>query len=337
MTPAIDLSTRYMGLTLPHPLISGASPLAADLDTVRRLEDAGTAAIVMFSLFEEQLSGEGMAAFAHLDHHAETFAEAQTLLPDPELFAFGPEPYLEQLRRIKESVDVPVFASLNGTTDDGWLEFARAMESAGADGLELNVYEVATDPRVTGAEIEDRTVAMVRAVCDSLHIPVAIKLSPFYSSLGHFVGRLEDAGAQGLVLFNRFYQADIDVEALELERSLHLSDSSELLLRLRWLAILSPQVRMSLALTGGVHQTVDAVKAIMSGADAVQMVSALLQKGPAALEEVRLGLQRWLEEHEYDSLDQMRGSMSLASCPDPHAYERANYIRVLQGWRSKES
>ena len=329
----IDLSTDYLGLRLPHPLMPGASPLVDNLDNVRQLEDAGAAAIVMHSLFEEQITGEQMATHARLDHPAEAFAEALSYLPSPDGFVLGPEEYLEQLRRIKAAVAVPVIASLNGASEGGWLEYAGLMEAAGADALELNVYEVATDPATSAAAIEDRTVAMVRAVVGSLRIPVAVKLSPFYTSVGHLASRLEAAGAAGLVLFNRFYQADIDVEALDLERSLRYSDASELLLRLRWLAILAPWVRASLAVTGGVHQNVDVVKAVMAGAHAVQVVSALLQQGVGTLRTLRRDLARWLEEHEYESLSQMRGSMSVASCPDPHAYERANYIRVLQGAR----
>ncbi|MEE9212288.1 MAG: dihydroorotate dehydrogenase-like protein [Phycisphaeraceae bacterium] len=327
----MNLSTTYLGFELPHPLISGASPLTGDLDTVKRLEDAGAAAICMHSLFEEQIVAEQMATHESTDTATESFAEALTYLPSPAQFTLGPEEYLEQVGRIKAAVSVPVIASLNGTTIGGWLDHAKLIEQAGADALELNVYELATDPAETGADLEQRTIDMVRAVRVAVSIPLAVKLSPFYSSLANFAQRLDEAGADGLVLFNRFYQPDIDVEQLELIR-VNLSSSSELLLRLRWLGILSGRVDASLAVTGGVHTAIDVIKAVMTGAHAVQMVSELLANGPDRLRQVRLEVAQWLAEHEYDSLEQMRGSMSLRRCPDPKAYERANYIRILQSW-----
>ena len=329
----MDLSTRYLGLELAHPLMPGASPLVDDLDTVRRLEDAGAAAIVMRSLFEEQIVGEQVAATAFLDDPAESFAEAQTYLPVSIDYRLGPDKYVDQLFAIKRAVSVPVIASLNGTTLGYWLEAAQLLEQAGADGLELNVYRLATDTARTAEEIEFETLEMVRAVRASVRLPLAVKLSPFYTSLAHFADRLAAAGADGLVLFNRFYQPDLDVENLEVERTLHLSDSSELLLRLRWLAILRGRVPVSLAASGGVHRPVDAVKALMAGADGVQVVSLLLREGPRALASLRTGLESWLAEHEYDSLQALRGSLSLQHCPDPSAYERANYIQLLQSWR----
>jgi dihydroorotate dehydrogenase (fumarate) len=299
---------------------------------VRRLEDAGAAAIVMHSLFEEQVTGEQLMALHHLDSHTESFAEALSYLPDPRMFRLGSDDYLEQLRRIKSAVGVPVIASLNGVTLGGWLQYARLMEQAGADALELNVYLLATDPGESGEAIERGTLALLREVKREVRIPVAVKLSPFFSSLAHFARDLADAGADGLVLFNRFYQPDIDVEELEVTRSLRLSDSSELLLRLRWLAILHGRVRADLAVTGGVHSALDAIKAVMTGANAVQMVSALLERGPEHLRAVRERTIEWMEEHEYESLEQMRGSMSLLRCPDPKAYERTNYLRILQAY-----
>jgi dihydroorotate dehydrogenase (fumarate) len=329
----MDLSTTYLGLKLPHPLMPGASPLVDDLDTVKRLEDAGAAAIVMHSLFEEQIAREQVAHFVHTESHGYSFAEALTYFPSPEAFALGPEEYLDQIRRIKQAVAVPVIASLNGYTHGGWLGYARLMEEAGADALELNVYQLVTDADEDARTIENRALAMVREVRSSLTIPVAVKLSPYYTALTHFTRRLDDAGADGLVLFNRFYQPDIDVEELQVRRSLHLSHSSELPLRLRWLAILSGKLRCSLAASGGLHSVNDTVQALMAGADAVQVVSALLKFGPAYLGTLRQGLERRLEELEYDSLRQLQGSMNLEACPDPRVYERANYMLTLQGWR----
>jgi len=329
----MDLSTRYLGFQLKNPFVPGASPLVDDLDTVKRLEDAGAAAIVMHSLFEEQITAEQMATFKATESHAESTAEARSFLPSPEEFRLGPEEYLEHLRKVKAAVSVPVIASLNGTTLGGWLEHAQLMEKAGADALELNVYSLATDPESTGKALEDRTVEILKVVKQKLKIPVAVKLSPFYSSMANFATEIEAAGADGLVVFNRFYQPDIDVESLDVSRSLHLSHSNELPLRLRWLAILSPRVKASLAVTGGVHSAVDAIKAVMTGAHAVQVVSALLQRGPQYLKTLVDETTAWMEKHEYESLEQMRGSLNLAKCPDAGAYERANYMLMLQSWR----
>ncbi len=328
----MDLSTQYLGFRLPHPLIAGASPLSANLDSVRRLEDAGAAAIVLNSLFEEELESEQLAAHYSLETPAESFAEAQTYLPSPTDLSFGPEEYLDHLHAVKTAVDVPVFGSLNGTTAGGWLDYACLIAQAGADAIELNVYRVVTDARESAAEIEDATVAMVHKVAAELNVPVAIKLSPFYSALPHFAARLDRAGAKSLVLFNRFYQPDIDVEQLEVTPTLHLSDSSELLLRVHWLAILSGQISASLAVSGGVHCGVDAIKSVMAGAHAVQMVSALLRNGPEHVRTVREEMVRWMEEHEYESLAQMHGSMNFLRCPNPSGLERTNYIHILRSW-----
>ena len=328
----MDLSTTYLGFRLPHPFLPGASPLVDDLDTVRRLEDAGAAAIVMHSLFEEQITREQVAVARYLDVPSESHAEALTYLPSPDSFALGPEEYLEHLHKLKAAVSVPVIASLNGATDGGWLGYARLMENAGADALELNVYFLPTDFNDSSEMLERRTLHMLEAIKNAIGIPVAVKLSPFYTSFAYFARRLAERGADGLVLFNRFYQPDIDVEALEVAPTLRLSDSSELLLRLRWLAILSGRIETSLAVTGGVHTTLDAVKAVMAGADAVQLVSTLLRHGPEQLSTLRRDLAQWLEEHEYDSLAQMKGSMNLQRCPNPAAHERANYMTILQSW-----
>lgn len=328
----MDLTTTYLGLKLSSPLVPGASPLADNLDTVRRLEDAGAPAIVLRSLFAEQIAREEVSAFLHLDRHGESFAEALSYFPSPERFVMGPEEYLTHLVRVKAAVRIPVIASLNGTRPGSWRDYPTAIEQAGADALELNIYHLPTDPAFTGDEVEELALQAVREVKRAVAIPVAVKISPFFSAISNFAARLDAAGADGIVLFNRFYQPDIDPEDLSVVPSLQLSRSSELSLRLRWLAILSGRVRASLAATGGVHDGVDAIKAVMAGAHAVQMVSALLARGPEHLAVVRNEMAAWLEEHEYSSLAQARGSMNLAGCPDPAAYERANYMLILQGW-----
>jgi dihydroorotate dehydrogenase (fumarate) len=327
----MDLSTKYLGIDLPHPLMPGASPLAYDLGSVKRLEDAGAAAIVMPSLFEEQLLREQLATDASMTSHNESFAEALSYFPDNEDFKLGPDEYLDKVRAIKSQTDLPVIASLNGMNEGKWLDHAKQIEQAGADALELNVYYVAMDPAETCDILETRTVEMVKHVKATTKLPLAVKLSPFYTSMVNMADRLVGAGADALVIFNRFYQPDINVEELDVTR-VNLSSTSELLLRLRWLAILSCKVKTSLAVTGGVHTEIDVVKSVMAGADAVQMVSALLENGPEHLTKVRTDLERWLVEHEYESLNQARGSMNLENCPNPTAYERANYIQVLQSW-----
>jgi dihydroorotate dehydrogenase (fumarate) len=313
----MDLSTRYLGLELAHPFMPGASPLVDDLDMVLRLEDAGASAIVMHSLFEEQILHPDTASY----------------FPEPADYALAPDRYFEQLLRIKQRVRVPVIASLNGTTAEGWLQYARAIERAGADALELNFYHVATNPLEEAASVEARVIDIVAVLKESITIPVAVKLSPSYTALANLAWRLDRLGADGLVLFNRFYQPDIHPETLEVVPELRLSDSSELLLRLRWLAIISGRVRGSLAASGGIHEPIDAIKAIMAGADAVQIVSALLQRGPGYLSVVREGVQRWGDEHGYLSLERMRGSMSLSRYGDPAAFERGQYLRALQSWQ----
>jgi len=329
----MDLSTDYLGLRLKHPLMPGASPLVNDLDVVRRLEDAGASAIVMHSLFEEQITHEQMGMLEAREAAAFISPEARGFFPALDRYALGPEGYLEQVRHIKDAVAVPVIASLNGITASGWTRHARLIEQAGADALELNLYGLATDPEQDAADVEERAVEVVRMVRRAVGIPVAVKLSPFYSSLANLAHWLDREGVDGLVLFNRFYQPDIDVEALEAAPRLELSTPSELRLRLRWLANLSGRIRPSLAASGGVHSAVDALKAIMAGAHAVQVVSALLQHGPERLGVLVKDLERWLEEHEYDSLTQAQGSMNLLRCPDPAAFERGNYQKILQSWK----
>lgn len=329
----MDLSTTYLGFQLPHPVVAGASPLSDDLDGVRRLEDAGAAAIVLRSLFEEQITREQMAEYSNLETHGESYAEAASFFPSPLSFALGPASYLEHLRRVKDAVAIPVLASLNGATPGGWIEYAQLMEEAGADALELNLYRIVTHPGTSGAEVEGRAIDTVRAVKNAVTIPVAVKLSPFYTALAHLARELDRVRADGLVLFNRFYQPDIDADQLAATRTLHLSDSSELLLRLHWIAILSGQVRSSLAVTGGVHTAYDVVRSTMAGAHATQMVSGLLKHGPLRIQTVLTDLREWMKEHEWSSLAEMRGNMNLSRVPDADAYERANYMLMLQSWR----
>ena len=327
-----DLSTTYLGLALAHPVMPGASPMSDDLDTVRSLEDAGASAIVMHSLFEEQIRQDEREAMI-LESESGSLSKAVSYLPNPGIFALAPDEYLEQVQRIRRAVSIPVIASLNGTTPQSWIEYARLIEHAGAHALEINVYYVPTDPREDAEDVERRTIETAEAVKNAVGLPVAVKLSPFYSSFANFASRLDAKGIDGIVLFNRFYQPDIDVEALDVIPTVRLSDSGELLLRLRWLAILSGRTRASLAVTGGVHTPLDAVKAVMAGAHAVQMVSALLRRGPGHLATVVAGMKAWLEEHGYESLRQMQGSMSLVKSGNPGALERSNYMRVLQSWK----
>jgi dihydroorotate dehydrogenase (fumarate) len=327
----MDMSTTYMGFALPHPLIPGASPMVDHLDVVRQLEDAGAPMIVMHSLFEEQLRLESAATSSVYDASSHTSAEAMGYLPSPEAFVLGPDQYLEQIGRIKGAVAVPVIASLNGATPGAWLSYASLIEQAGADGLELNIYDIGMNPSESSGAIEARVLEVVRTVRESVNIPLAVKLSPFFAGMAHLASALDDLNVDALLLFNRFYQPDIDVEQLQVHR-VNLSHPSELLLRLRWIAALSGRVRASLGVTGGVHEAEDVVKAVMAGADGVQMVSALLMRGPEHLRRVVSDLEQWLVEHEYESLAQMRGSMNMQRCPDPSAYERGNYIQILQTW-----
>jgi dihydroorotate dehydrogenase (fumarate) len=325
----MDLSTTYLGLSLPHPLIVGAGPLGDDLDNVRRLEDAGAAMLVLRSLYEEEITGEQMDGFTYEESHADSFAEAGNFAPEPTM-ALGPEEYLEHLRRVKAAVHIPVMASLNGVTPGGWLSYARLLEEAGADGLELHLYHAASDMTMSAADVERQSVDIVREIKRSLRIPVAVKLAPLLTAFAHFARQLDEAGANGLVLFTRFHRIDLDVIELEVIRTLPLSDSSELPLRLRGTAALAGRVKASLAITGGIHTGIDVIKATMAGAHATQMVSALLRHGPAHLRTVRREIESWMQENEWTSLNEMRGNMSLQRIPDPAAYERANFRMALR-------
>jgi len=325
----MDLSTTYMGIRLPNPLVIGAGPLSDDVDLIRELEDAGAAAIVLRSLYEEDITGEQIDAFLHSESHGDSSAEAGSYLPDPEA-ALGPEEYLEHLDRVKHAVHIPVIASLNGTTPGSWLSYARLLEQAGADALELNIYHAASDPRISAAEVESQAIDIVREVKQALRIPVAVKLTSFLTAFAHFAMQLDNAGADGLVLFTRLHSVDIDVYELEVVRTMTLSESADLQLRLRGTAALAGRVKASLAITGGVHTALDVVKATMVGANVTQMVSALLRHGPGHLRRVRAELEAWLKENEWNSLDEMRGNMSLVRVADPARYERENFRTMLR-------
>ena len=325
----IDLTTQYMNLALKNPLVASASPLTESVDNLRHLEDSGIAAVILPSLFEEQLTLESVQ---DLSRGAEEFAEAITYLPNLESYNTGPEGYLELIHRAKQAIAIPVIASLNGTTPGGWVRYAREMEQAGADAIELNLYSIETDMHQSSDAVEDRYCELVRQVKTSLKIAVAVKLSPFFSSMAHMAKRLDDADADALVLFNRFYQADFDIENLEAAPHLVLSDPCELPLRLHWVAILYGSIRPSLAITGGVHRAEDVVKCMMAGAQVAMMTSALLQNGVRYPHRILDDLASWMTEHEYDSIQQMRGSMSYRAAPNPGAFERSNYMKMLSSY-----
>jgi dihydroorotate dehydrogenase (fumarate) len=331
---AINLSTRYLGLTLAHPFMVGASPLADHLDTVRRLEDGGASAIVLHSLFEEQISMAESGRIHQMDPFEKQFADALSGFPLPERYPLAPGAYLEHLRRVKAAVQIPVIASLNGMTDETWLNFATSIEQAGADALELNMYEVVTQPGRSAAAVEKRMRDVVVQLKRTLTLPIAVKLSPFFTAFGDVAHQLEGAGADGLVLFNRFYQPDIDLETMTAIPHLELSTNAELLLRLRWVAILHARLRCSLAITGGVTAPADGIKALLAGAHAVQMVSAILRHGPAYFAAMRDGLVRWMESKELSSIDEVRGRVAGQAVGNG-ILERANYIRTLQSWRGE--
>src|SRR5579883_257850 len=325
-----DLTTKYLGLKLRSPLVPSASPLSQEISSIRRLEDAGAAAIVLYSLFEEQLRLETLELDHHLSAGTESFAESLTYFPEPSEFRLGPEGYLEHIRKAKEAVGIPVIASLNGATVGGWTKFAQQIEQAGADALECNFYYNPSDPEIKAADIEQTYVDIVWAVKSAISIPVAVKLSPFFTNFAHVAKRLDDAGADGLVLFNRFYQPDIDLEELEIRPNVLLSTPQALRLPLTWIGILYGRLRASLAATSGVHEAQDAIKLLMAGASVTMMCSALLRNGINHLRHVERGIVDWMEQHEYESIHQMQGSMSQLRCADPSAFERAQYMRAVK-------
>jgi dihydroorotate dehydrogenase (fumarate) len=329
----MDLSTTYLGLTLRTPLVPSASPLSAEIDNIKRMEDAGAAAVVLHSLFEEQLQLERYALHHHLTYGTESFAEALTYVPEPPTFHLGPEEYLNHIRRAKEAVDIPIIASLNGASVGGWTDYGLQMQQAGADALELNIYHIPTDMEQSGVEVEATYLDILTAVKSVVSIPVALKLSPFFSSMAYMARRFDAAGADALVLFNRFYQPDIDLETLTVEPHTLLSTPQALRLPLRWIAILYGRVKADLAATGGIHEAQDVLKMLMAGASVTMMCSALLQYGITHLRVVEEEVRAWMEEHEYVSVRQMQGSMSQLHCADASAFERAHYMRALHTYR----
>lgn len=327
----MDTSTTYLGLKLRTPLVASASPLSRDVDLIRQLEDAGASAVVLYSLFEEQLRQEALDLEYHLEAGTESFAESLTYFPRPTEFHTGPEGYLEHIRKAKAAVDIPIIASLNGSTIGGWTKFAAEIERAGADAIECNIYYIPTDPKMSGSDIEQTYLDILTAVKSAVRIPVAVKLSPFFSNFSNMARRLDQAGADALVLFNRFYQPDIDLEELEIRPNVLLSTPQSMRLPLTWIGILHGHVKADMAATGGVYTAQDAIKLLMVGANVVMMCSALMRHGINHMRHVDRELREWMEEHEYESVTQMQGSMSQLRCADPRAFERAQYMRAVKG------
>jgi dihydroorotate dehydrogenase (fumarate) len=328
-----DLSTTYLGLKLKNPLVASASPLSKKVETARRLEDAGISAIVMYSLFEEQIIHESLELDHYLTRGTDTVAEALTYLPDAGTYSLTPEKYLDQVSALKKALKIPVIGSLNGISKGGWTKYARRIQEAGADALELNLYYLATDPDLKSNDLEDAQVELVREVKSAITIPLSVKISPFVTSMANFAKRLVEAGADGLVLFNRFYQPDFDLDELEIVHSLDLSTSAEIRLPLRWISILHGKVKADFALTSGVHTATDVFKSMMAGAKVVMMASGLLSGGEQAPGLILSEMGWWMESHEYKSIQQMQGSMSQGSVREPSAFERANYMKVLGSWK----
>ena len=329
----MNLTTNYLGMTLKNPIVASSSPLSHTVDSIRRLEDAGAAAVVMYSLFEEQIGFESYYIDYHLTQGIDSYAESISYFPDMQSYNVGPDEYMNLIRRAKEAVNIPIIGSLNGASVGGWTDYATLIEEAGADALELNVYYLPANPDVTGFEIETLYLDILSAVRQAVTIPVAVKLSPFFSSIANMASRLADHGADSLVLFNRFYQPDFDLENLEVAPRLVLSNSNELRLPLRWVAILYGRLSVDFAITSGIHTSQDVIKGLMAGANVTMMASELLQNGVRRIGQVLNELVTWLNEHEYESVVQMIGAMSQKHCPEPAAFERANYMKMLQSYR----
>jgi dihydroorotate dehydrogenase (fumarate) len=330
----MDLTTTYMGLKLKNPLVASAGPLSQSVDKIRQMEDAGLSAVVLFSIFEEQLRQESAVLEHALTSGTESFAEALSYFPAHDDYRVGPDQYLDLLHRASQAVDIPVIGSLNGVTDEGWTDFARRIQDAGASGLELNIYYTPTSMEMAGREVEQRYLDVLKAVKSAVTIPVALKLSPFFSAMAHMAGQFDRAGADALVLFNRFYQPDFDLEELEVVPQLDLSTPYEIRLPLMWIAILHGRVKASLGATRGVHSAKEAVKYVLAGADVAMTTSSLLQNGIGHARTILDGIARWMEEHEYASVQQMKGSMSQRAVADPEAFERANYIKTLESYKA---
>jgi dihydroorotate dehydrogenase (fumarate) len=330
----VNLSTSYLGLDLKNPLVASASPLSEKLETVLQLEESGVAAVVMYSLFEEQILHESLELDHFLSRGTNSYAEAPTYLPELSKYKVGPDSYIENLRRIKQATSIPVIGSLNGVSSGGWLDYAKKIEQAGADALELNIYYLPTDISITSSELEDNYVRLVKDIRSRIGIPIAVKLSPFFSSLPNLSSRLVDAGADGLVLFNRFYQPDFNLDELEVVPNLELSSSKEVRLPLRWIALMYGHIHADFALTSGVHTHLDILKAMMAGASVAMTASALLRNGPTYAAEMLQGLQTWMVEHEYESIHQMKGSLSAKSLGQTQPLERANYMKELASFRA---
>jgi len=332
---SISLHTKYLGLDLKNPLVASSGPLTGRIDTLKKLEEAGAAAVVLPSLFEEEIVREGVEIAMLYDYQNEGFGEAQTYLPEMETYNTGPETYLQLVRQAKQSLTIPVIGSLNGTSNGGWIHYGRMIEEAGADALELNIYYLAADPEMTAQQVEEQYLELVASVRGAVSIPLAVKVGPFFSSMANMAKRLFHAGADGLVLFNRFIQPDIDLDTLTVESRLVLSSRDELWLPLRWIAILRSYFNQSLAATRGVHTSEDVIKLLLAGADVTMTTSGVLKHGPGLISDLLVGLRTWLEEKEYVSVEQMKGSMSQRNSPDPAAFERANYVKTIQSYSSQ--
>lgn len=325
----MDLSTTYLGLKLRTPLVPSASPLSEEIDSIKEMEDGGASAVVLYSLFEEQLRQDRAELDHHLEHGTFSFAESLTYFPDLKDFRLGPEEYLKHIATAKKAVGIPIIASLNGSSVGGWTEYAKAIQEAGADALELNIYSIPTDVNLTSGEIEQTYLEILKAVRAAVTIPVAVKLSPFFTNFANMAKRFDEAGANGLVLFNRFYQPDIDLEALEIKPNILLSTPMAMRVPLRWIALLYGHVRSSLAATSGIHRASDVVKMLMAGADVTMLCSALIRHGVRQVGVIERDLVAWMEEHEYDSVAQLKGSLSQKNCADPSAFERAQYMKAI--------
>jgi len=325
----MDLSTTYLGLKLRSPLLPAASPLSEEIDTIKEMEDAGAAGVVLYSLFEEQLRSDSAELARHLEHGTESFAEALTYFPEPESFRLGPEEYLKHIGKAKQAVRIPIIASLNGSSAGGWTQYAKAIQQAGADALELNIYYIPTDESLTSAQVEQTYLDILKSVKSAVTIPVAVKLSPFFTNFANMARRLDEAGANGLVLFNRFYQPDIDLESLEVKPNILLSTPMAMRVPLRWIALLYGKLRANLCATSGIHRASDALKMLMAGADVTTLCSALIRHGVRQISVVEQDMIAWMEEHEYESVSQLKGSLSQKNCAEPSAFERAQYMKAI--------